>query len=572
MPTVSINATAVPSRALAPGAAAGQHGLAQRDFDQPSGFASFLDAQTDNPPVGTIEHGPSAPPSLQGDSPSRQVTNLPLPANDGHDKEAGALPGSGPGSGKDALGAATFAGELGLPSTKIARKATTSADGSAWLAATAPTPVQSPTQNAPVPNTSAANVEPTDISAGAAATLVARAGAAGDTAAPALDDTDTDKDGKAAKNEPSGETLIAGAPDSSPQNSQLGSDAATSTAAVITPQPVAAVAAAIPMPVALDGSQRNRDGADTDPLTVSEKRSPGIDLPLLGVTSPKPALTPAVSPDPTGTPTAVDASHQTPTPISNGDQPHKACAALPTDSAAPIATATTTAAASTAASPPAAPISQPDATTPPDAGAIGSGEFAKASIESGDRTRDIVKLPDSSGNGGLALQTQPLINPPGAAGATHSTAASAPSPTTAAPVPVAEVGVTIAMQAQLGKSRFEIRLDPPELGRIDVELNVDSRGTVTSRLVVERPETLNLLVRDAPQLQRALQDAGLNTAGGMQFSLADQGSANRNGFAEQNEFASPPASRDIDGDAMPVAPLQSYTVWARRNGGLDITV
>ena len=53
--------------------------------------------------------------------------------------------------------------------------------------------------------------------------------------------------------------------------------------------------------------------------------------------------------------------------------------------------------------------------------------------------------------------------------------------------------MTIAAQAQSGKSRFEIRLDPPELGRIDVQLNVDSSGNVSSRLVVERPETLDLL-------------------------------------------------------------------------------
>ena len=62
-----------------------------------------------------------------------------------------------------------------------------------------------------------------------------------------------------------------------------------------------------------------------------------------------------------------------------------------------------------------------------------------------------------------------------------------------------------------GCSRFEIRLDPPELGRIDVRLDVDSDGKVTSRLMVERAETLDLLRRDAPQLERALQHAGLNT-------------------------------------------------------------
>ena len=44
---------------------------------------------------------------------------------------------------------------------------------------------------------------------------------------------------------------------------------------------------------------------------------------------------------------------------------------------------------------------------------------------------------------------------------------------------------------------FEIRLDPPELGRIDVKLDVDRDGNVSTRLVVDRADTLDLLKRDA---------------------------------------------------------------------------
>ena len=39
--------------------------------------------------------------------------------------------------------------------------------------------------------------------------------------------------------------------------------------------------------------------------------------------------------------------------------------------------------------------------------------------------------------------------------------------------------------------------------------------------------TSQTLRRDAPQLERALQHAGLNTEGGMQFSLRDQSFAGR---------------------------------------------
>jgi flagellar hook-length control protein FliK len=60
-------------------------------------------------------------------------------------------------------------------------------------------------------------------------------------------------------------------------------------------------------------------------------------------------------------------------------------------------------------------------------------------------------------------------------------------------IPVAGLAIEIAGKALAGKNRFEIRLDPPELGRIEVRLDVDRDGNVTSRLTVERVETLDLL-------------------------------------------------------------------------------
>jgi flagellar hook-length control protein FliK len=151
--------------------------------------------------------------------------------------------------------------------------------------------------------------------------------------------------------------------------------------------------------------------------------------------------------------------------------------------------------------------------------------------------------------------------------ASHGTSAAAPADHRATAVPLSEIAVTIAAQARSGKSRFDIRLDPPELGRIDVQLNVDRSGNVSSRLIVERPETLDLIRRDALQLERALQDAGLNTGNGMQFSLADQGFASRNGLIDYAVRAPLVAAVEE-----PVAPASIYAAAAGHRGGLDITV
>jgi flagellar hook-length control protein FliK len=92
-----------------------------------------------------------------------------------------------------------------------------------------------------------------------------------------------------------------------------------------------------------------------------------------------------------------------------------------------------------------------------------------------------------------------------------------------ATVPLAGLAIEIAARAQAGSNRFDIRLDPPELGRIDVRLDVDNSGQVSTRLVVEKAETLDLLRRDSAELERALQQAGLKTGdSGLQFALRDQ--------------------------------------------------
>jgi flagellar hook-length control protein FliK len=126
------------------------------------------------------------------------------------------------------------------------------------------------------------------------------------------------------------------------------------------------------------------------------------------------------------------------------------------------------------------------------------------------------------------------------------------------------------VSARSGKSRFEIRLDPADLGRIDVRIDVDRNGLVTSHLMVEKPETLSMLRQDAPQLQRALDDAGLSTGnGGLQFSLRDQSGRNDGGESTPN------AQRLIIGEEDSPPPAVAGRTYGRMLGsssGVDIRV
>ena len=87
-----------------------------------------------------------------------------------------------------------------------------------------------------------------------------------------------------------------------------------------------------------------------------------------------------------------------------------------------------------------------------------------------------------------------------------------------------------------GNSRFQIRLDPAELGKIDVRLDIDASGQVNARLTVERAETLDLMQRDQRALERALQQAGLDgSKTTLEFSL------------KQNPFAGSQQGQDGNG-------------------------
>ncbi|MEV8755850.1 flagellar hook-length control protein FliK, partial [Klebsiella variicola] len=74
---------------------------------------------------------------------------------------------------------------------------------------------------------------------------------------------------------------------------------------------------------------------------------------------------------------------------------------------------------------------------------------------------------------------------------------------------------------------------------IDVKLEIDkARGTVMTHLVVDRPETLALLQRDAGQLQQALTQAGLDpSSGGLNLSLRSDGGAAGGGGGQQDNAA-----------------------------------
>ena len=73
-------------------------------------------------------------------------------------------------------------------------------------------------------------------------------------------------------------------------------------------------------------------------------------------------------------------------------------------------------------------------------------------------------------------------------------------------------------------TNISLRLDPPGLGRVEVEMTFAKDKTMKAVVIAEKPETYMMLQRDAQVLERALQDAGLDADSGLSFELAQDGS------------------------------------------------
>lgn len=142
-------------------------------------------------------------------------------------------------------------------------------------------------------------------------------------------------------------------------------------------------------------------------------------------------------------------------------------------------------------------------------------------------------------------------------------------------VPIQTVGLHIARQALNGQTQFNIRLDPPELGRVEVKLDISDEGKMRAHIIVEKSETLDLLQRDQRALERAMQQNGLKGfEDGLSFSLKDQGNgegafAGRDGKGQSGENADAKANEKAEAELAALPPEAYRQV---RLGGVDLSV
>ena len=98
------------------------------------------------------------------------------------------------------------------------------------------------------------------------------------------------------------------------------------------------------------------------------------------------------------------------------------------------------------------------------------------------------------------------------------------------PVPYGMLPIEIGMGALQGQRAIEVRLSPEDLGTVEIRLSVSDDSKLSADIKADRPETLAMMIRDAPLLRNALDQTGLTTTPEtLQFSLKQDG-----GFGQGN--------------------------------------
>lgn len=132
------------------------------------------------------------------------------------------------------------------------------------------------------------------------------------------------------------------------------------------------------------------------------------------------------------------------------------------------------------------------------------------------------------------------------------------------PVPVAEqVLVKIRDAANHEGKQIQIQLDPKDLGKVDVRLDVGTDGRTQVTMTVDKRETLDMLQRDRVSLEKALGDLGMKTdSGGMNFNLREQPRGQQQ-LADQNAqgggqgWRGEPLPEELREELQPTQPYRS---------------
>ena len=82
--------------------------------------------------------------------------------------------------------------------------------------------------------------------------------------------------------------------------------------------------------------------------------------------------------------------------------------------------------------------------------------------------------------------------------------------------------VIAAIRTNSGGDKIEVRLDPPELGRVRIHFSMERNDAVIATVSTDRSDTLDLMRRNAGDLMKELERAGFTN---VQLDFSTRGEA-----------------------------------------------
>ena len=76
---------------------------------------------------------------------------------------------------------------------------------------------------------------------------------------------------------------------------------------------------------------------------------------------------------------------------------------------------------------------------------------------------------------------------------------------------IEQVKVNITKSAVKGVDKIDISLKPEELGHIEIKMHLAKNGKLQAEIIASRPETMEMLQKEAQNLQKSFEDAGFQT-------------------------------------------------------------
>ncbi|WP_099557923.1 flagellar hook-length control protein FliK [Hartmannibacter diazotrophicus] len=195
--------------------------------------------------------------------------------------------------------------------------------------------------------------------------------------------------------------------------------------------------------------------------------------------------------------------------------------------------------------------------------------FARRMAEAASGRRDNLSKPTGDDFASLLGRQSPsTITTTPLGTATATTTATPPS------LPVQQIASQMAGAALTGQSKFDINIEGDDLGRVEVRLDIHHDGRTHAHIVVDRKETLDMMMRDQRHLEQALRDSGLEAGEDtLSFSLRDDGTGDSRHDRQEDRDNRGPRPVDMAKAAETPASAQIVAAYtAKANGRIDLRV